>query len=128
MISKITTQKITDVLVNEIGFDNAQKLVSQLVTIPGNASFRLSMEAVSTELTARQNTPTETEKMMATLLVAAELPKVKAGDAVHCPHCNGQHEVIESDSRGNASTLFYKCPVTEYTYLAAIDGYLIAAK
>ena len=55
-----------------------------------------------------------------------KLPKVKKGDEVFCPHCNGRHVLVGCTMEGRPTDfiLFYKCGNKDY--LAAINGRLVA--
>ena len=54
------------------------------------------------------------------------LPQVKSGDEVHCPHCNQRHMLESSlcDGKPSEMLLFYKCG--DKTFLGALNGRLVA--
>ena len=54
-----------------------------------------------------------------------DLPIVKKGDSITCPHCGGSHTLrATQNTEGRDSILlFYKCG--EKVYLAAIHGKLV---
>ena len=53
----------------------------------------------------------------------AMLPTIRKGDTVHCPHCNGAHELkagTNQETGEESDLLFYNCGET--AYLASMRG------